>query len=255
MDRPAHQRHDDQLHPERREHLGELPRALGVAADGCAERVHPGRELYDRAALEHAGAADRAEDRHAERRHGLRRIALLAAAHERAHAADHGAAAHDAHRVAHVDRVHQPRRHRPAVDHLDALGAQCGHEAGVVRLHARHVGQLARLPEPVALGVDERASALVPAIGSHAVPLVARPAHEHGAQRAHVVVAAPVGVPVARQRAGLVEGRLGAGGEEALYLVLGRALLAHSNSCGRGGPPPADGGASPGAVADTDGPR
>ena len=80
----------------------------------------------------------------------LRRIALLAAAHERPHAADHGAAAHDAHRVAHVDRVHQPGRHRAAVDHLDALGPQRGHEAVVVGLHARDVGQLARLPEPLA---------------------------------------------------------------------------------------------------------
>ena len=127
-------------------------------------------------------------------------------------------------------------RHGAAVDHVDALGAQRGDEAVVLAPHARDVGQLARLPEPVATGVDQRLGGLDPAVGAHAVPLVAGAPHEHRAQRAHVVVAAPVRVPVAQQRRGLAEGRLGTRREEPEDLELGRPLVAHSDI---GGVPPA----------------
>ena len=87
----------------------------------------------------------------------LRRVALLAAAHQRRPCGR--SRRRRARRTS--GRARRPRSSArggmvPPSTHVDALGAQRGDEAVVLGLHARDVGQLARLPEPVALGIDER---------------------------------------------------------------------------------------------------
>ena len=158
---------------------------------------------------------DRAQDRHAELRNRLGHHPLLAPAHRRGHAADDGPARHGAQRVAGVDRPRQVLRRRPLdADDIDALGLQRRHQAGVLRVDELEVGRLARLPVPAAGGIDQRLGALVPAVGSHPLELIARSAHEHLAQRADLVVGTPLAAPYQRLLLGGLERRLGLGGTQ-----------------------------------------
>ena len=161
-------RHLPQLDAEQPEQRAQLGGALAVAADRRAERREPGPELHERAALERAGAGDRAEDRHPGPRRAPAWRRLLAAAHAHRHPPDHRPPGTDSEGSRVYIALTKPSPSGSAWSTTSTpVGLERGDEPGVLLGHLVEVGRRAVRPVPAAAGVHERAELLVPRVGAH----------------------------------------------------------------------------------------
>ena len=202
------------------EYFADLARALTIDADadtdGAVRVIQPGK----RTTLHHRAARQGAQDRHAKRREGLRRHALLAAANARAHAVHDRAALDHDQRVARVDGLEVPIADPLLIDDLNAAALERGHKRVVLRLHRRDVGRVLALEVPVLSEVAVRADRLDALGRIDDLHLDTGPVHEDGADLADVIRQTPDTSPGRLHLGRVLVRRIAADGEHLDRLVV-----------------------------------